>query len=148
MQLRHFTVVAAENSEQIATQVILVRVRQAADDGAVHADIGWVGRIGGVHKDVARMHVGMKEAVLKHLGEKNLHAAFAQQLQVGTPGTQRLNIGDGNARYTLHGQHVAAGVVPVNLGYIEQLVVLEIASQLAGVGGLAAMSSSSRMTSS
>ncbi len=51
---------------------------------------------------------------------------------------QSLKIGDGYSRNALHGQYIAAGVLPVDLGNVEQLVVLEVAAQLTGIGGLPA----------
>jgi hypothetical protein len=83
------------------------------------------------------VHVGVEKTVLEHLRKEDLHAALAQQLEVRAPGAQRLHVGHRNARDALHGQHIAAGVVPVHLWDVQQLVVLEVAPQLAGVGRLA-----------
>ena len=138
VELGHLAVVAPENAQQVAGQVVLVRVAEAADDGAIHRDISRVRRVGGIHEDIARVHVGVEEAVAEHLGKKDLHAALGQQLEVGAPGLQLFHVGDRDTGDAFHDEYVATGVVPVHLGHINQFAVLEIAPQLAGVGRLPA----------
>src|SRR5690606_3892675 len=89
----------------------------------------------GTHKNVARMHVGVEEAVSEDLGEKDLHATLGQFFHVCALGLERLHIGNGGAVDALHDQHFGAGVVPVDFRNIDQGGVLEITAQLRGVGG-------------
>ena len=131
-------IIPAEDTEKVAGQIVLVRVAKAADNGAVHRDVGGVGWVCSIDKNIARMHVRVKEAVAKHLGEENLYTAFTQYFEVGTFGSQCLHVRNWNPADALHGEYIAAGVVPIHLGYIDQITVFEIAPQLAGVGGLSA----------
>ena len=74
----------------------MVFVREAADNGAVHANVSRVRRVGGIDKDVPRVHVRVKETVAKHLREKYLDTAFAEQFEVGALCLECLDVGDGN----------------------------------------------------
>ncbi len=88
-------------------------------------------------EDVARVHVGVEEAVAEYLGEEHLHPALGQQLHVGAVGLQRRNVGDRNAVDPLHHQHLLTAVLGEHLGHVERLGAGEVAAQLDGVGGFA-----------
>ncbi len=137
VQLRHLAVVALEEGHQVARQVILVFRCEAADDAEVHCDVLRVPRLLGADEDVAGVHVCMEEAVAEDLGEENLHAAFGELLHVGALFGQPGHVGDRHAVDALHHQYLRAAVIPVDLRHVEQRRILEVAPELAGVGGLA-----------
>ncbi len=68
-------VVAAEEGEEVLRQVILVGVGQRADDAEIERDVA--AESPGGDEDVARVHVGVEEAVAEHLGEEDFDAGFA-----------------------------------------------------------------------
>ena len=137
MQLRHLAVVALEEGHQVACQVVLVLGGQAADDAAVDGDVLRIARLPGADEDVARVHVGVEEAVAEHLGEENLHAAFGQQLHVGVLRAQGGDVGHRHAVDALHDQHLGPAVIPVDLRHVDQRRAFEVALELAGVGRFA-----------
>src|SRR5690554_6057769 len=90
MQLGHLAVIPAEEREQVAGQVALVVWRQGTHNAEIDGDVFRVGRVGDVDKNVARVHVGVEEAVPEHLGEENLHTFFASTFML-TPAACRLS---------------------------------------------------------
>ena len=136
MQLRDLAVVALEEGDQVARQVVLVLVGEAADDAAVDGDVLRAPGRAGADEDVAGVHVGMEEAVAKHLGEENFHATFGQQFHVGALVGQGRQVSHRDAVDALHHQHLMAAQVPVHLRHVEQWRAVEVAPQLAGVGRL------------
>ena len=88
-------------------------------------------------EDVARVHVGVEEAVTEHLGKEDFDAAFGQFLHVSALVCEGGQIGHWNAVDPLHHQHLVATPVPVDAGDIQQLGALEVAPQLRGIGGFA-----------
>ena len=84
---------------------------------------------------VARMHIGMEEAVAEHLGEEDLDAPLRQQLHIGALGLQRLHIGHRDTVNALHYHHAFAAVVGVHLRHVQHRAVFEITPQLNSVGG-------------
>ena len=137
VQLGDLAVAALEDREQVAREVVLVEIAEAAHDRAVDADVARARRIGDLHEDVPGVHVGVEEAVAEHLREEDLHAALGELLEVDARGIQRRDIGYRDAVDALHHEHVASRVVPVHLGHVEQVRVEEVAPQLRGVGRLA-----------
>ncbi|SAJ33735.1 Uncharacterised protein [Enterobacter cloacae] len=137
MQLGDLAVVALEEGDQVARQVVLVLVGQAADDAAVHRDVLRAPGRAGADEDVAGVHVGMEEAVAEHLGEEDLHAALGQCLEVGALVAQGFQVGHRDAVDALHHQHLGPAPVPVDLWHVEQRRAFEVAPQLRGVGCLA-----------
>ncbi|MNZ34692.1 hypothetical protein D3C78_520730 [compost metagenome] len=83
------------------------------------------------------MHVGVEEAVAKHLGEEDLHATLGEQLHVGALVGQGRQVSDLDAVDALHHQHFRPAPVPVHLGHVHHLRAFEVALELAGVGRLA-----------
>ncbi|MNV06328.1 hypothetical protein D3C71_967010 [compost metagenome] len=137
MQLRHATVIALEEGEQVARQVILVFRGQAADDAAVDRNVLRAPRIHGADEDVAGVHVGVEEAVAEHLGEENLHATLGEHFHVGALVGQGCQIGDLDTVDALHHQYFRPAPVPIDLRHVQQRRAVEVALQLAGVGRLA-----------
>ena len=79
----------------------------------------------------------MKEIVLEHLPEEDLHAALGQALEVHPGGVHGGDVVDADAADALHHHHVRAHVVPVHLRHVQVRRVQPVAAQLAGVAGLA-----------
>src|SRR5690554_3058181 len=135
VQLGHLAVIPAEERQQVAGQVAFIVRGQGSDNAEIDGNVFGIRRVGNVHKDVARVHVGVEEAVPEHLGEKDLHAFLGQHFHVHAGISQSVHIGNGNAVDALHHQYGLAGVIPVDEGDVDQLGVFEVATQLAGVGG-------------
>ena len=108
----------------------MIRFGQGADDSAVYSDVGGVGWIGSVNENITGMHIGMEKAVPQDLGEKYFYTPFCQQLEVHFFLAQYLHIGDWYAVNPFHGEHFAPGIIPVDLGDVNQLAVFEIPAQL------------------
>ena len=66
------------------------------------------------------MHVGVKEAVIEHLREENLHAGFGQFFEVDALGAQAVDVCHRGSVDALHHQQVDARKLPVHLRHIEQ----------------------------
>ena len=72
------SVVALEKGQKVLCQIILIDIIQCANNAEIECDIAAI--MG--HQNIARMHVGVKEAVTEHLGEENLHAGTRQTIKV------------------------------------------------------------------
>ena len=127
MQFCYLAVIPAEDGQQVAGEVVLIRVRKAADDGTIDSNVGGILRVTGVDKDISRVHVCVEETVAKNLREKNLHAALPKQFEVGALRPQGIEVSNRYAGDALHGKDIPAGVIPVNLRYVDQFVAFEIA---------------------
>src|SRR5262249_27094699 len=68
--LRHATVIAPEEGQEILRKVVLVDLVKRAHDAEVQRDVSPVRG----NQDVSGMHVGMEESVAEHLREENLDA--------------------------------------------------------------------------
>ncbi len=137
MQQRHTVVIALEEGQEILRQVILVEFRQRPDDAEIQRDIAAQGLGRHAHQDVAGVHVGVEEAVAKHLREEDLHAVARQLMRVDAGRTQFVGVRDAHAVHALHHEHLRGAPVPEHLGHQQQLGLGEVTAQLAGVGGLA-----------
>ncbi len=137
VQFGHPAVVAPEEGEEVLRQVVLVELGQRADDAEVERDVAVEVGAFTTDQDVARMHVGMKEAMAEHLREEDLDAFARQLLQVDAGLAHLVHASDRNAVHALHRQHVHGAGTPVHLGHPQQTRVGEIAAQLIGVGALA-----------
>ncbi len=134
MQLGDTVVVALEEGQEVLRQITLVAAGQGTDNAEIHGHVAGALGIDHIHKDIPGMHIRMEEIVLEHLGEKDLHAILSEQLDVGTALPESLHVADRDARDALHGEHVAAAVVPVYFRHVEHVGALEIAPQLGCVG--------------
>ena len=114
MQLRHAAIVAVEERQEVRGQVVLVARVQRAHDAEVDGGIARVRRVRHVHEDIARMHVGVEKVVLEHLREENLHAVFAQLLEVGAEFAQLRDVGNLHAVHALHHHHIHSAQVPID----------------------------------
>ena len=135
MQLSHLTIIAVKEGDKVFRQIALIFFVQRADNTAVDADILRIFRVLVADEYVARVHIGMKEAVAEHLGKEDLHAPLRQQLHVGPLGLQRLHVGHRDTVDALHHHHAFAAVVGVHLRHVQHRTIFEITPQLNGVGG-------------
>ena len=134
MQLGTEPVVLLENGQQVTRKVIQVLFVDLANDCTVDCHVAGVLGFGAVDKNVAWVHIGMKEAVAKHLRKENLHTALGQQLDIDLLAFQGLNIADGHAIYSLTDHDLLAGQRPMHQGHVHQIPGLEVPPQLRGVG--------------
>ena len=77
VQQGHAPVVAIEHGEEVFRQVMLIARVQGSHDAEVDRRVLWVTRVRCQHEKCCPDHVGMKEVMPEHLGEKNTHAVFA-----------------------------------------------------------------------
>ena len=138
VQLGHPAVVALEEGEEVLRQVFLVARIERADDAEVQRDVALEGRRRQRHHDVARVHVGVEEAVAEHLGEEDGHAVARQPGDVDAGLAQPLDLADRHAEHALHHQHLGRAEVPDHLRHHQQVQAVHVAAQLRGVGRLAA----------
>ena len=129
MQFCHFAVVALKNSDKVARHIVLVVFAEGTHDGAIDGNVRGLLRVAGIDKNIAGMHVGMKEIVLEHLGEKYFYTALGQRFEIDTSSFQLIDIGHRYAVNALHHQHFLVGVVPVDLWHVEQGRPLEVMPQ-------------------
>ena len=78
--------------------------------------------------NVAGVHVGMKEVVIKNLGKERFNTFVRQHLKVHTCRTQGINLANGHAVDPFHHQHMTATELAVDPGYIEQRRVGKVAA--------------------
>ena len=130
-------VVAVEEGEKILRQIILVDIRQGADDAEIERDVAALAFAFGDDKDVAGMHVGVEEAVAEDLGEKDLDTGAGQARNVHAFFTQRVDLRNHRAVHAFHDHHAGGAPVPVHFGQDQQVGTLEVAPQLRAVGRLA-----------
>ena len=70
----HAVVIAVEKGQEIDGQIAFVVIGEAADNAEIQRNIAPVGG----HHNIARVHIGMEKAIIKHLGKENLHAETRQ----------------------------------------------------------------------
>ena len=70
MHFGNTTVVALEEGQKILSQIALVDIIERADNTEVKRNVAAIV----CHQDVARVHIGMEEAVAEHLRKENLYA--------------------------------------------------------------------------
>ena len=121
VQLGHALVVAPEEGEEVLRQVVLVELGQRADDAEVERDVAAEGCRLDADLDVARVHVGVEEAVAEHLREEDRHAVARQLLDVDAGLAQALDLADRHAVHALHHDHVVLAQVPDHLGHQHQI---------------------------
>jgi hypothetical protein len=126
----------AEEGDEVLRQVFLVVLGQRADDAEVQRDVAAEGLRVQADLDVARVHVGVEEAVAEDLGEED-RDAVARQLGdvdaglaqafiwlIGTPCMRSITI-----TWACTGPTPSRAPAPGQPGHV--------AAQLRGVGGLA-----------
>ena len=126
-------VVAVEKGEEVDGEIALVVVGQRADDAEIEGDVAVVGG----DQNVAGVHIGMEKAVAEDLREEDFHAVIGEFVQIDAVGFE---FGDFRYRCAVHpfdGQYVAGAVVVKHFRHNQHIAVLEIASELAGIGGFA-----------
>ena len=133
MQFRNLTVVAIKEGNKVFRQIAFIFFVQRADDTAVYTNILRVFRVVTTDENVARMHVGMEEAVAENLSKEDLHAALSQQLHVGPLRFQRGDVGNRDPVNPLHHHHAFTAVVRVNFRDIKHRAIFKVAPQLNSV---------------
>ena len=83
-----------------------------------------------VDEQVARVHVGMKEAVAHGVLQEGAHHGEAEGLAVDAGGRQPRIVGEAHAVNPLDRQHAARGSLPIDLGNAEIVVALGILGHL------------------
>src|SRR5207302_9114088 len=109
-----------EEREKILRKITLVALRQRTHDAEVERDVLAV--VSGIDRDenIARMHVGVKEAVPKHLRKEDLDAGPGQALEVDARSRQLVRPTDRSAGHALHDEHVGVGPITMDFGNEEQ----------------------------
>ena len=77
-------------------------------------------------ENIARMHIGMEEAVTEYLGKEDFNAAFSQNFHIGVLSVQLVDIRHWNTVNTLAYHDLSAGVVPVHFWHIQQFGIGEV----------------------
>ncbi len=137
MRLRDAPVVAVEERQEILREVALVALAERAHDAEVEGDVAALRFALGADENVARVHVGVEEAVAEHLREEDLHARTGERGNVDPLLFEVFPLRNRDAVHPLHHHHPLRAKVPVHLGHDEQARAREVAPQLAGVRRLA-----------
>ena len=135
MQLGYALVIAAKKCREVLRQIIFIDFGQGAHDTEIQRHVTTKGGRVGADLDIARVHVGMEEAIAKHLGKKQGHAIFGKLWDVDTGLAQSFGMADGNAIHALHDQDIGAAIFPNHLWDQDQVQALHIAAQLRSIGG-------------
>ena len=133
MGLGHGMVIAVEERQKIFRKVAFIRLFKVADDSEIYCYVTTVG----FHHNVAGVHIGVEEIVVKDLLEKYLHPTGGEFFQINPRSGQGVDIVHRQTADPLHHQHINTGVVPVNFGNIEIVVAVKITPNLVGIGGFA-----------
>ena len=136
MQLGHPFVVAPEEGREILCQILFIRPGQGANDAKVQRDIAAKRGRRNADLNVARVHVGVKETVTKHLREENGDAVPGQLRNIHPRCPQAIHLTDGNPVHALHHNDFSRAIVPEHLGNQHQIKPGHVAAQLRGTGGL------------
>ena len=111
----HCPVVPVEESQQVFREILLVRLPKRSHDAEVHRPVLPVF----TDKNIARVHIGMKKAVAKRLGEKNLYPVVGKLAQINAGLLDGVDIPDRDTVDALHYEHLTPAVLPIHLGHID-----------------------------
>ena len=100
-----------------------------------NAKINWYQRAVRRDKDVARMHIGMKEAVPEYLIEKTARSIFGKLFNIMTGGCQCFDIIYPDSINPFDDQHSSGGMIKVNIGDMNTVIIAQIIGQPPGGGG-------------
>ena len=115
MGVGHPAVVAVEEGEQVLRQITLVDGAERAHNAEVDRAVLAAWR----DEDVARMHVGVEEAVAKRLSEKYLDSVVREFFAVDAGRVNLIDAANRNAVDPLHHHHIAPGVLPINFRHMD-----------------------------
>ena len=110
-----------EAVEDLGEEAPLLR-REPAHDAEIDRDDAAVG----VDEQVARMHVGMEEAVAQRMAQEGLHQRAAERRQVEPAGCERRAVGQRRAVDPFEREHLARGAFPVDRRHAEVGIVLDV----------------------
>src|SRR5260363_455036 len=99
MQAGTAAVIPLKKRQKILRQIVFVEVGQRTDDAEIKRDVSTGMRWIQTHQNIARVHLGMKKAVPKHLREKYFNAVARQPGKINATAVQRYGLTD---RYALH----------------------------------------------
>ena len=133
VQLRNFAIIAVEEGNEVLRQIALIFFVQRTDNTAVNTNVLRIFRMMTADKNIARMHVGMEEAVAENLRKEDLHATLGQQLHVSPLRFQRGDVGHRDPVNPLHHHHAFATVVRINFRDIKHWALVEVAAKLDSV---------------
>ena len=115
----------------------MIPLVEDAHDAEVHRGIARIVRITDVHEHVARVHVGVKEAVPEHLGEEYFDPPGGKLAHVHAGVLKRLDLPDRDPPHPLHHQDLAPAVVPIHGRHADDVRIRKAALQARSVGALA-----------
>ena len=90
----------------------------------------------GVDEQIARMHVGVEEAVAQRMAQEGLDHRARQVLEIEALGLERGAVVQRRAVDPFQRQHVLGGAVPVDRRHAEIRIVLGVLRHLGQRGGL------------
>ena len=138
MQFGHAFVIAAQKGHKIIRQIMLIIITQAAHDTEIHQrDAHRFVRLWDDDKDIAGMHISMKIAITKNLGEKQFYPCLGNFLSADTGSFQLIDFINTNTANTFHDQDIFSRQIPVYFRNNELFGILEITFKLGCIGGLA-----------
>ena len=126
MHLRGALIVAGDEAEQnLGEEAALLRP-EPAHDAEVDGDQPALG----VDEQIARMHVGVEEAVAQRVAQETLDHLVAERRQVVALGLERGMVVERRAVDPFHRQHFARGAVPVDRRHAEAFVLAGVLRHL------------------
>ena len=137
MQFSNAGIIAVKESVKVFRQIAFIFRRKRTNDTEIHRHVLRLVRVTWVNENIPRMHVRVEKVMPKHLGKKHFHPQFAQAFKTDIEGLQSRNIANGHTVNTFHHHDVLVGVIPMDFRYIQGWIALEIAPNLAGIGGFA-----------
>src|SRR4051794_20152670 len=102
VQLCDAAIVAVEECDEVLGQIVLIARIQATHNAEVHGRIARMLRVIEQYKNIAGMHVCMKEVVPKGLREKDFNTILGEPLNVRAASLQFGDIVHEHAAHTLH----------------------------------------------
>ena len=126
MHLRHFPVIAGEKAQQHIGQIVAMLAVEPPHDAEIDRSDGAVGQ----DEEIARVQIGVKEAVAEHHGEERGRRLANEIARLDAGGENALLVVDRQAADAFGGQHAPAGARPVDARHPEVFVAGEVLGQL------------------
>ena len=137
MQLSNPSVVSAEKGKEVLSKVVFVELREGSNNAKVKGDVMALMRAAVADKNIAWVHVSMKIAVAKHLGEENFNTLAGELFKVDLCLFKALHSVYRNTVNPLHHNHVGLAVIPEHFWNLQKRRICKVTAQLRGIGGLA-----------
>ena len=127
-------VIARQKAQQHFTQRALRGVVNAAHNAEVHHNnSSFIG-----HKQIARVHIGVKKAVRENHFKKGFCSRFHHNNRIKACGFNRAAIINPQTRNTLKRQHTFRCALPIDARHLDAGIVCKIFGKLLGGSGLEA----------